>query len=109
MKSFRSGAWLAHDRDALVKAAGALVAIYPWSDAVYLFGSRARSHERAESDVDLAVLPDAISSPVNRVTAEADLSRFLEERLKVPVNVGRIRRALSPALLFDIFSVQTIL
>ena len=46
---------------------------------------------------------------MDRVAAEAELARFAEDRLNVPVDVVLIRRDLSPGLLFDIFSVETIL
>jgi predicted nucleotidyltransferase len=86
-----------------------LAEAYPWIDAIYLFGSRARGDARAGSDVDLAVLPAEGAAPEDRVAAEAELARFVEEHLRLPVDVVLLRRELSPALLFDIFRVETIL
>ena len=96
-------------REALDAVAGAMAAVHPWVEAVYLFGSRARGDGRPSSDVDLAVLPGPSGPPVDRLAAEAELARFAEDRLGAPVDVVLIRRELSPALLFDIFSVETIL
>jgi hypothetical protein len=59
--------------------------------------------------VDLAVLPSEGQAPADRIDAEAELARFVEDRLNLPVDVILIRRDLSPTLLFDIFRVETIL
>ena len=105
----QSGPFPAIPREALVTAAGAMAAAHPWVEAIYLFGSRARGDARPGSDVDLAVLPGPSGAPIDRIAAEAELARFAEDRLGAPVDVVLIRRELSPALLFDIFSVETIL
>jgi predicted nucleotidyltransferase len=96
-------------REAITAAAEAMADAYPWVEAVYLFGSRARGGARPSSDIDLAVLPCPTQAPADRIAAEAELARFAEDRLEVPVDVVLIRRDLSPGLLFDIFSVETIL
>ena len=105
----RSGPSPAMPREALQGAAREMAAAHPWVEAVYLFGSRARGDARPGSDVDLAVLPGSSGPPEDRLGVEAELARFAEDRLGVPVDVVLIRRELSPALLFDIFSVETIL
>jgi uncharacterized protein len=96
-------------REAVVAAAEAMASTYPWIEAVYLFGSRAKGNARPSSDVDLAILPSLTGAPTDRLDAEAELARFVEDRLGIPVDVVLIRRDLSPGLLFDIFSVETIL
>jgi predicted nucleotidyltransferase len=105
----RSGPFPAVPREALDAVASAMAAAHPWVEAVYLFGSRARGCARPGSDVDLAVLPHRSGPPIDRIAAEAELARFAEDRLGIPVDVVLIRRDLSPGLLFDIFSVETIL
>jgi predicted nucleotidyltransferase len=97
------------DRATLEAVARELAAAFPWIEAVYLFGARARGRARPSSDTDLAVLPGASECPDDRVMAEIDLARFAEDRLAMPVDVVLIRRDLSPGLLFDIFAVETIL
>jgi predicted nucleotidyltransferase len=84
-----------------------MAAAFPWVDGVFLFGSRAGEHSRPSSDVDLAVLSSA--APEDRLAAEAELARFAEDRLELPVDVVLIRRDLSPALLFAVFAVETLL
>jgi predicted nucleotidyltransferase len=105
----RPGPFPAVPREALLTVASQMAAAHPWVEAVYRFGSRARGDARSGSDVDLAVLPRRSNPPLDRITAEAELARFAEDQLGVPVDVVMIRRDLSPALLFDIFSVETIL
>jgi 2-polyprenyl-3-methyl-5-hydroxy-6-metoxy-1,4-benzoquinol methylase/predicted nucleotidyltransferase len=105
----RPGPFPAVPREALATVASDMAAVCPWVEAVYLFGSRARGDARPGSDVDLAVLPGPSGPPGDRLAAEAELARFAEDRLGVPVDVVLIRRDLSPTLLFDIFSVETIL
>jgi uncharacterized protein len=105
----RRGPFPPLDREVLHTIARAIAEAHPWVEAVYLFGSRARSDARPGSDVDLAVLPDPQAPPMDRVTAEAEIARFTEDRLGIPVDVVMIRRELSLGLLFDIFSVETIL
>ena|SRR5438552_2785499 len=108
-KAKRSGPFPAVPREALAAVVGEMAAAHPWVEAVYLFGSRARGDARPGSDVDLAVLPRPSNPPLDRITAEAGLARFAEDQLGVPVDVVLIRRELSLGLLFDIFSVETIL
>lgn len=96
-------------REALHQVAAAIGETHEWVDAVFLFGSHARGNVRAGSDVDLAVLPCRSGAPGDRLQAQADLARLAEDRLGVPVDVVLIQRDLSPGLLFDIFSVETIL
>lgn len=97
------------DRPMLETVAALLADAYPWVAAVYLFGSQARGDARPGSDVDLAVLPSEGEVPEDRIDAEADLARFVEDRLALKVDVVLIRRELSPTLLFDIFRIETIL
>src|SRR2546426_1749834 len=108
-KARRSGPFPAVSRESLGAVASGMAAAHPWLESVYLFGSRARGDARPGSDVDLAVLPRASSPPLDRITVEAELARFAEDQLGVPVDVVLIRRELSPGLLFDIFSIETIL
>jgi predicted nucleotidyltransferase len=105
----RGGPFPAVDRGALDAVASALAAAHPWIEAVYLFGSRARGQTHPGSDLDLAVLPDQAGLGLDRLLLEAELARFVQDRLGVPVDVVLIRRDLSPSLLYDIFSVETIL
>lgn len=42
--------------------------------AIYLFGSQAQGSVRADSDIDLAILPSAPIDPVERWTVQEDLS-----------------------------------
>jgi predicted nucleotidyltransferase len=86
-----------------------LAAAFPWIDAVYLFGSRARGRSHPSSDADLAVLAHPSQQPDDRILAEWKLACFVEDRLGFPVDVVLIRPDLSPGLLFDIFAVETIL
>src|SRR5437868_13806253 len=105
----RTGPFPPVARETIAAAAEAMATAHPWIEAVYLFGSRARGNVRPSSDIDLAVLPGTAGSPTDRLEAEAELARFAEDRLGIPVDVVLIRRELSPGLLFDIFSVETIL
>ena len=105
----RSGPYPAVDRATLEAVAVELAAAFPWVDAVYLFGSRARGRAHSRSDADLAVLPRSSEQPEDRILGEAELARFAEDRLEMPADVILIRRDLSPGLLFDIFAVETIL
>lgn len=105
----RPGPFPAVAREAISATAEAMAAAHPWIDAVYLFGSWAKGCARPSSDIDLAILPSPTDPPADRVAAEAELARFVEDRLGVPVDVVLLRRELSPGLLFDIFSVETIL
>jgi predicted nucleotidyltransferase len=97
------------DRGTLEVVASELAAAFPWIDAVYLFGSRARGRPRPSSDTDLAVLSGPSGCPEEYVLAEAQVAHFVEDRLAMPVDAILIRRDLSPGLLFDIFAVETIL
>jgi predicted nucleotidyltransferase len=105
----RAGPWPSLDRAQLIAAAEALAAVNPAVAAVYLFGSRARGQTHAGSDVDVAVLVEPPVRVPERISTQEDLSRFLEERLQVPVDVVLLSPHLSPGLLFDIFVVETIL
>ena len=105
----RLGSYPVVDREAITAAAEAMAAAYPWIEAVYLFGSRAKGCARLSSDIDLAVLSSTAGPPTDRLAVEVELARFAEDRLSVLVDVILIRRDLSPGLLFDIFSVETIL
>jgi predicted nucleotidyltransferase len=105
----RAGPWPPLTRAQLIAAAEALAAARPDVEAVYLFGSRARGRTHPGSDVDLAVLTEPQVPLSERISVQTDLARFLEDRLGVPVDVIVIQPDLSPGLLFDIFSVETIL
>jgi predicted nucleotidyltransferase len=105
----RAGPWPPLARAQLVAAAEALAAARPAVAAVYLFGSRARGQTHPASDVDVAVLLDPPVAVTERISAQQEISRFLEERLQVPVDVVLLSPDLSPGLLFDIFVVETIL
>ena len=105
----RAGTWPVRSRGELAAAAEALAAAFPSVDAVYLFGTRARGQTHEASDVDVAVWLDPPASLSERVSTQAEIARFLETRLQVPVDVVILRPDLSPGLLFDIFSVETIL
>ncbi len=105
----RAGPWPPIETAQLVVAAEALAAAYPVVEAVYLFGSRARGRTHPGSDADLAVLTEPRIALTERISTQAELARFLENRLRVPVDVVLIHPDLSPGLLFDIFSVETIL
>jgi predicted nucleotidyltransferase len=105
----RAGPYPHIDRATFEAVAAEIAAAFPWVDAVYLFGSRARGRTHPGSDADLAVLAGTGEEPEDRILAEADVACFAEDRLGLPVDVVFIRRDLSPGLLFDIFRVQTIL
>lgn len=105
----RSGPASVVAREALHQVATDIGKTHSWVEAVYLFGSHARGNVRAGSDVDLAVLPCRSGVLGDRLQAQADLARLAEDQLGVPVDVVLIQRELSPGLLFDIFSVETIL
>lgn len=105
----RAGPWPALDRRQLVVAAEALAAALPGVEAVYLFGSRARGQVHAGSDVDIAVLLEALPVVSERISTQEKLTRFLEDRLQAPVDAVLIHPDLPPSLLFDIFAVETIL
>jgi predicted nucleotidyltransferase len=105
----RAGPYPTVDRATFEAVAGEIAAAFPWVDAVYLFGSRARGRTHPGSDADLAVLARTGEEPENRFVAVDKVACFAEDRLRVPVDVVLIRRELSPGLLFDIFRVQTIL
>jgi predicted nucleotidyltransferase len=96
-------------RPAPVAVAQALAAAHPSVEAVFLFGSRARGADHAVSDLDLAVLLDEPAPDADRVRLQAELARFVEERVSLPVDVVLVDCSLSPGLLFDIFAVETIL
>jgi predicted nucleotidyltransferase len=105
----RAGPYPAVDRATFEAVAGEMAAAFPWVDAVYLFGSRARGRPHPGSDADLAVLARGGEEPEDFIAAQAELAYFAEDRLGLPVDVVLIRRDLSPGLLFDIFRVETIL
>jgi predicted nucleotidyltransferase len=105
----QSGPFPPVERDTLRAVASELSAAYPWVEAVYLFGSRARGCPRPGSEVDLAVLPCLSVSLPDRRLAEAKVARFVEDRLGLPVDMVLVHCDLSPGLLFDIFSVETVL
>jgi predicted nucleotidyltransferase len=105
----RAGPWPPLEGAQLVAAAEALAAEHPVVAAVYLFGSRAHGRTHPGSDVDVAVLTEPRIPLSERVSTQVELARFLEERLQMPVDVVLIHPDLSPGLLFDIFSVETIL
>jgi predicted nucleotidyltransferase len=107
VKERRAGSSPPVDRDQLVEAAEALAARHPAVDTVFLFGSRARGPVHPGSDVDLAVLLQPPVPASERVSTQEALARFLEDRLRVPVEVVLIHRDLSPSLLFGIFRVET--
>lgn len=105
----RAGPWPVLERAQLASAAEALAAADPRVEAVYLFGSRARGRTHPGSDVDVAVLLDPPAPPSERISTQEEFARLLEERLQTPVDIVLIHRDLSPGLLFDIFSIETIL
>jgi uncharacterized protein len=105
----RAGPWPPLEPTQLVAAAEALAAAHPVVEAVYLFGSRAQGRTHPGSDVDVAVLTEPRVLLAERVSTQMELARCLEDRLQVPVDVVLIHPDLSPGLLFDIFSVETIL
>jgi predicted nucleotidyltransferase len=96
-------------RQALIAVAETLADAYSSVEAVFLFGSRARGAEHAVSDLDLAVLLDEPAPDADRLRLQAELARFVEERVSLPVDVVLVDRTLPPGLLFDIFAVETIL
>jgi len=104
-----TGPWPPLERAQLVAAAEALAAARPVVEAVYLFGSRVHGRTHPGSDVDVAVLTEPQAPLSARVSTQTELAQFLEDRLQVPVDVVLIHPDLSPGLLFDIFSVETIL
>jgi predicted nucleotidyltransferase len=93
----------------LITAARALAAAHPSVEAVFLFGSRARGTTHAGSDLDLAVLVRKSAADANRWCVRAELARFMEDRLDLPVDVVLIDRNLAPGMLFDVFAIETIL
>ena len=93
----------------LITAAAGLAATYPQITAVYLFGSRARGTVRPTSDVDFAVLLEEPAAAETRISLQAAMARQVEEMLHAPTDVIVLVRDLSLPLLFDIFSVETIL
>src|SRR5947209_14200372 len=98
----RAGPWPPLERGQLVAAAEALAAARPDVEAVYLFGSRARGQPHPGSDVDVAVLTQPRVPLAERVSTQTALARFLEDRLRVPVDAVLVHPDLSPGLLFDI-------
>jgi predicted nucleotidyltransferase len=105
----RARQWPALSRHELAAAAEALAAAFPTVEAAYLFGARARGQTHAASDVDVAVWLDPPAPLSERISTQGEIARFLETRLEVPVDVVLLHPDLSPGLLFDIFSVETIL
>lgn len=89
--------------------AGEIATAFPWVDAVYLFGSRARDRTHAGSDADLAILARTGEEPQDWISAEQSIGHFAEDRLGLPVDAVLIRRELQPGLLFEMFRVETIL
>jgi predicted nucleotidyltransferase len=94
-------------REHLGQVVQAMATAHPAVAAVYLFGSRARRSEHPGSDLDLAVL---LQQPVaDRLRVQAELARFVEDRVGLPVDLVLVDRSLAPGLLFDIFAIETVL
>lgn len=62
----------------LDRACGAILHLLPDVEAVYAFGSVARTDAGADSDVDLAVLGSAPLTPVHRFDLQRELSALLD-------------------------------
>jgi predicted nucleotidyltransferase len=105
----RAGPYPHVERATFEAVAGEIATAFPWVDAVYLFGSRARGRTHPGSDADLAVLARTGEAPEDHIRVEQGIAYFAEDRLGLPVDVVLIRRELSPGLLFDMFRVETIL
>ena len=82
----------------------------PGVQAVYLFGSRARGSVRPSSDIDLAVWVNPPVDDGEQITVADRLSALVEDLLDVPTDVVLLPDPTLPlGLLFDVFSVETIL
>lgn len=56
----------------------AVLRVLPETEALYVFGSRARGDSRADSDLDLAVLTAEALDPMRRFDAQRELSAVLD-------------------------------